>query len=448
MAGAFVDSYDPRKWAAAWQPPAAAPARTAAAPMPRTRLIAIGTAAGVLTLGAGAAWLSRPSAEQVAAAAAEATATAQPTPTPTAGEVRRTLVLSRAAELGGALARLGLPADLVAKLTAAALPALQADGEIRAAVVMTPGGQGLVLDRLEASNGDSSGVVVRRLASGELSVAQVAAQLSTRIVVQHGTMDGDSFYSSAIAAGIPNSVIPVFAKALAFDFNFQTEVAAGDAFEAAYAQQVNASGEAVGVPELRYASLTTNTKAASVYRIDDPSGGEDQWFDSSGRSIVRSLMRTPVDGARVSSKFGMRFHPVLHFAKLHGGIDFAAPTGTPIYAAGTGTIEFAAPKGPNGNFVALRHDNGWRTLYLHLNRFADGIAAGVHVTQGQHIGDVGTTGRSTGPHLHYEVHIDGEKVDPLSIPVENSGRTLSGAELIAFEKTRDQIDVARAGQGG
>lgn len=448
MAGAFVDSYDPRAWAATWQPPGAISSGEPGTPEARGRLAALGIAAALLVAGASAAWLSRPAQIGNGAAEEEVAAGTSRAADTVAGEVRRTLVLSRSTDLDGALKTLGLPDDLVARLLDAALPALNQTGEVRAVVVMTPAAGSMALDRLEASNNDSSGVVVRRLASGELQVSRVAAQLSTRIVVQHGTMDGDSFYSSAIAAGIPNSVIPVFAKALAFDFNFQTEVAAGDAFEAAYKQQVNAAGEAMGTPELVYASLTTNNKAASVYRVDDPAGGEDQWFDSAGRSIVRSLMRTPVDGARVSSKFGMRFHPVLHFAKLHGGIDFAAPTGTPIYAAGSGTIEFAAPKGANGNFVALRHDNGWRTLYLHLNRFADGIAAGVRVTQGQRIGDVGTTGRSTGPHLHYEVHIDGEKVDPLSIPVENSGRTLSGAELIAFEKTRDQIDVARAAQGG
>ncbi|WBH16681.1 M23 family metallopeptidase [Sphingomonas radiodurans] len=441
MATAFVDSYDPRVWAARWQP-AVAPV---AAPL-RQRLIAIAAAGAVLLVGAGTAWLTRSTEEE--AVVAEASTAPQAAPTPSAREVRRVLVLSRASDLAESLTTAGLPADLVTKVVAAAMPALRSDGEIRAALTLIPDGEALVLDRLEASNSDSSGVVIRRLASGELEVSRVEAQISTRILVRRGTMDGDSFYSSAVAVGIPNSLIPVFAKALAFDFNFQTEVSAGDAFEAAYAQPVNASGEDAGVPRLLYASLTTAAKSATVYRVPAEGGAEDEWFDSSGRSIVRSLMRTPVDGARVSSKFGMRFHPVLHFAKLHGGIDFAAPTGTPIYAAGTGTIEFAGPKGANGNFVALHHDNGWRTLYLHMNRFGDGIASGVRVTQGQQIGEVGTTGRSTGPHLHYEVHIDGVKVDPLSVPTDASGKTLQGAALIAFEKIRDQIDVSRAGQGG
>lgn len=436
-----ADSYDPRTWAATWTPPS----RGAVASLVRRRAVAIGAAGAVLAVGAGAAWLSRPTQGGASAVAGVPEAIAA-SPTPRVDEVRRTLVLPRAGDLGATLASVGLAPDVVARVVAMAAPALRPDGEIRAALTMTRAADGFRIERLEASNGDSSGVIVRRGESGELTAARVAAQVSERISVRHGTMDGDSFYSSAIASGVPNGLIEGFAKALAFDFNFATEVAAGDAFEAAYAQQVNASGDPIGAPRLLYASITTATKSATVYRVPGTGGGEDAWFDSSGRSVVRALMRTPVDGARISSKFGMRFHPVLHFMKLHGGIDFAAPTGTPIYAAGNGTIEWAAMKGPNGNLTILRHDNGWQTYYLHQSMFMPGIAPGAHVHQGQQIGAIGTTGRSTGPHLHYEVHIDGEKVDPLSIPVGTSGVTLSGGELIGFEKIRDRIDVARASQ--
>jgi murein DD-endopeptidase MepM/ murein hydrolase activator NlpD len=153
-------------------------------------------------------------------------------------------------------------------------------------------------------------------------------------------------------------------------------------------------------------------------------------------------MRTPVDGARVSSNFGYRTHPILGYQKLHRGVDFAAPTGTPIFAAGDALVEFAAMKGANGNFVSLRHDNGWRTLYLHLNAFGPGVVAGARLRQGQPLGEVGTTGRSTGPHLHYEVHIDGQAVDPMTVQV-GEGRTLTGPKLEAFRKARDQIDQVR-----
>ncbi|MBA2920532.1 peptidoglycan DD-metalloendopeptidase family protein [Sphingomonas sp. MAH-20] len=443
MAGVVEDSWDPREWARSWTPSSErGRVQHGGFPPGLAGLHAgLGAAVLILLIGAAFAWFSRvPQGQPLASSSVVTPARASTGPT----QVRRTLVLPQRSDLARALAVSGVPAEVAREVATAALPALAQSGDIRAVLTLTQLADGLRLDRLEASNGDSSGVVVERTHDGALSVSHVAAQLSRRIMVKHGTMDGDSFYSSAVAVGVPNSLISDFAKALAFDFNFQSEVAAGDAFEVAYAQSVNASGEAVGAPILLYASLTTESKSASVYRFA-PDGGADEWFDSSGRSIVRALMRTPVDGARVTSKFGLRFHPILHFMKLHGGIDFAAPIGTPIYASGSGVIEWAAFKGANGNLVVLRHDNGWQTLYLHMNRFAPGIAPGARVSQGQQIGEIGTTGRSTGPHLHYEVHINGERVDPLGIQTE-AGKTLEGAQLIAFEKLRDRIDVSRAAQ--
>ncbi|WP_353229626.1 M23 family metallopeptidase [Novosphingobium sp.] len=438
-----VDSYDPRVWAQQWSPrPVSARRLDRIGPVQRSGL-AIGAAIGILGLGALAAISMRP-ALSGAGAAGGIGPLAQATPAEPA-EVRHTLILTRAADLAGMLTGHGVDADTARRVTDSALPALKPDGQVRAVLVFRHDGDKLAFVRLEASNGDSSGVVVRRGADGALATARVAAQVSVRSFVVHGTMDGDSFYTSAVAVGMPNSLISVFARALSFDFNFQTEVSAGDAFEAAYTQPVNASGEVVGVPVLLYASLTTATKSAAVYRFDQ--NGQEAWFDASGRSTVHSLMRTPVDGARITSKFGMRFHPVLHFMKLHGGIDFAAPIGTPIYASGEALIEFAGPKGPNGNFVKLKHTNGWETLYLHMNRFADGIVEGGHVNQGQQIGEIGTTGRSTGPHLHYEVHINGEQVDPLEVPTDNNAtKSLDSKDLLAFEAVRDRVDVSRAQQ--
>lgn len=206
------------------------------------------------------------------------------------------------------------------------------------------------------------------------------------------------------------------------------------------------TGSVVGGQKLVFALLETAARSRALYRFR-PAGQTEGWFDANGASIVRSLMRTPVEGARISSTFGMREHPVLGFMKLHKGIDFASPVGTPIYAAGDGVVEFAGPKGPNGNFVQIRHTNGWETLYLHMSAFGPGITAGAHVRQGQQVGAVGTTGRSTGPHLHYEVHIAGEAVDPASIKTD-AGRTLSGTDLAAFRKERDRIDALRAQQTG
>jgi len=405
-------------------------------------MIGIGAAAAVLGGGAVTAYLSRGHVP------AEIGTSAGPgAPVSKSGRKlsRRTLVLPGPADLKAALVANGIPPDQAEAASAAAIGALGASGEIRAVLTIAQEGGAARLDRLEASNPDSSGAVVTAGADGRFAASRVAANLTRKVIVRRGTMDADSFYSSAVAAGISDSLIPVFAKALAFDFDFQREVHLGDAFEAAFEQEVNAAGEAVGAPTLLFASLTTANKSSSVYRFQAPGDAAPQWYDSSGRCIVRALMRTPVDGARIFSKFGYRKHPILGFQKLHKGTDFAAPIGTPIYASGNGVVEWAAMKGANGNLTILRHDNGWQTYYLHQNMFMPGIVPGAHVGQGQKIGEIGTTGRSTGPHLHYEVHIDWQPVDSMTIQTD-SGQTLSGPALIAFAKQRDRIDVSRAGQ--
>jgi murein DD-endopeptidase MepM/ murein hydrolase activator NlpD len=276
-----------------------------------------------------------------------------------------------------------------------------------------------------------------------IAAAPSACICPSSLVERTSTPSGST--ASAVAAGVVDLLIPEFVNAFSFDFDLQHEVSPGDRFEVAFEQTLNPDGKPVGSPQLLYASLVTATKSRSLYRYR-PADQDVGWFDGNGASSVRSLMRTPVDGARISSKFGFRLHPVLHYMKLHRGTDFAAPTGTPIYASGDATVEFAAMKGANGNLTVLRHDNGWRTLYLHQSRFMPDIAPGVRVTQGQKIGEVGTTGRSTGPHLHYEVHIDGEAVDPQSIRTEAGRKALEGSARKAFLLQRDRVDVARARQ--
>lgn len=448
MQDGIVDSYDPREWARRWELRQSR-AQVGGRQVGNSPAVALGLAAAILATGALAAWMVReaPSAAPVrattAAILAKQTGLANQTGP---GEVRRTLVISRAADLPQLLTAQGLDPQLSQQLAASALLALDPAGEVRAVLVLDPSSPKPRFVRLEASNSDSSGVIVRQDLAGQITTARVVAQVEAKIFVQHGVMDGDSFYSSAVAIGIPNSLIPVFAKALAFDFDFQREVAAGDAFETAYMQKVNASGEAIGAPTLLYASLTTASKSASVYRFVPP-GAQEEWFDASGRSAVRSLMRTPIDGARITSKFGMRFHPTLHYTRLHAGVDFAAPIGTPIYAAADGTVTSATPTGCGGNMVVILHDKGLQTRYFHASRYAEGLHAGQHVSQGQTVSYVGVTGTcTTGPHLHYETIVNAEHVDPLSIPADNSGKVLSGPELLAFEALRDRVDVGRAQQ--
>jgi murein DD-endopeptidase MepM/ murein hydrolase activator NlpD len=443
-------SFDPRSWGVG-KSPIVPPPPPIVPPVAAKRVVSplMFAAAGsfaLLVSGTTLAWMMRET-PVIAVPKIAAAAEAPPQPKETDTTSKYTLNLANPLALREALIANGLTAVEADAVASAAAKALGGEsGEVRA--VMTIDGTGGVtrLLRLEASFLDSSGAVVTRNPDNSFAAIRVAASLSTQIEVARGEMDGDSFYSSAVAAGVTDSLIPNFAKAFVFDFNFQTEINAGDVFEAAFEQKVNANGQAVGAPSLVYASLTTEAKSRAVYRFTPP-GEEAGWFDGNGRSIVRSFMRTPIDGARISSKFGMRFHPILHYNRLHGGTDFAAPQGSPIYASAGGVVTWASMKGCNGNLAIVKHDNGWETFYLHMVQYAPGIVVGARVKQGQQLGGVGTTGCSTGPHLHYEVHIDGQKVDPQTIQTEE-GRTLSGDVRKAFFAERDRIDVARAGYVG
>ncbi|EGI55307.1 peptidase M23 family protein [Sphingomonas sp. S17] len=353
----------------------------------------------------------------------------------------RTLVLAGPADLGPTLTAAGVSAADTAAALGAIGGRLQGKGDIRLSFTLGHRGDAVRLATLDATRDDGSGMTLAQNSSGFVATP-VAAHLRRVTRFVRGELDGESFYSSAVAAGVSDVLIGPFVNAFRYDFDMQREVAPGDVFEAGFAQRVTAEGEPVGTPELVYASLSTAAKSRALYRFQAPGDGQAEWYDSSGRSSRTAFMRTPVEAARISSGFGMRGHPILGFVKMHKGTDFAAPTGTPIYAAGDAVVTFAGPKGPNGNFVRLHHANGWDTLYLHMNRIMAGIMPGSHVAQGQQIGEVGTTGRSTGPHLHYEVHIDGQAVDPMSIKVDG-GRALTGEPLKRFRALRDRIDTTR-----
>ncbi|PEQ14574.1 hypothetical protein B2G71_03100 [Novosphingobium sp. PC22D] len=359
------------------------------------------------------------------------------------GNRRRLRLLSRS-DVAASLTRAGIDGETAARAADLVSRTIPGGEEIDLTISLANAApeDKPALEWLEASVTDGSGVRIEPGPDG-LTAAMIKPSLTRKVTAVRGELDTDSFYTSAVSAGVVDSLISDFANAFSFDFNLQFEVEPGDVFEVAYAETVNPRGERVGKPGLLYVSLTTADKSKELYRFKPPGEKEAGWYDANGTSTVKALMRTPVDGARISSKFGYRKHPILGYNKLHGGTDFAAPSGTPIFAAGDGVVEFAAMKGANGNLTVLRHDTGWRTLYLHQSRFAPGMGPGIRVKQGQVIGYVGTTGRSTGPHLHFEVHIDGKKVDPMSINTGKSKR-LDGAALAAFLKTRDEIDKARA----
>jgi len=416
---------------------------------PSKRLLPYAASLAILAIAAVAAVVQRQTpheaASQPISKVGSEPMTAAPVRAP--GSIERAMSLSSASELAGALTSAGVPGPEASAATAAAAAALNQPGEIHAVLTLSPDGTGMHLQRLQASYADGSGATVDRKDDGTFGANRVAADLTRKIQVIRGELDSESFYSSAVAAGLTDSLVPEFINAFAYDFNLASEVQPGDTFEVAYEQSVNGRGEAVGAPQLLYASLTTRAKSKALYRYVPP-GGQPAWYDGNGGSIKRGFMRTPIDGARISSKYGMRFHPVLHYTRLHAGVDFAAPIGTPIYAAADGTVSTASPNKCGGNWVIIDHDKGMQTRYFHLSRYADGLHAGEHVVQGTTIGYVGVTGTcTTGPHLHYETLIKGEHVDPLSIPVDTgTANRLDGAALQGFMRERDRIDVTRAKQ--
>ena len=425
----------------------------------RRRLVASGAgAAGLVALGAGG-WVAlrpRHPAETVqngvpTGALSGEGAGAGPAETTTATVERQAMTLDGSGSIQAALSAQGLTPAAAAGAAQAARGALATqDGEIRLELATLKPALGAPrsvearLVSLRAERPDGSGVSVTPSGQGFAATAlKPAMHAATQIV--RGQVDAESFYTSAVSAGLSDALIPDFFQAFVYDFDFQREIEPGAVFEAAIGEQVNDRGSAIGARRLVYAAMTTAKKAVALYRFDAPGATADDpgWYDGSGRSIRRGLMRTPIEGARISSSFGWRVHPILGFQKLHTGTDFAAPIGTPIYAAGDGTVEWAAMKGPNGNLTILQHDNGWETYYLHQNAFAPGIAPGVRVRQGQTIGWVGVTGRSTGPHLHYELHINKVPVDAMIQPLD-AGKTLNGPVLASFLKQRDSIDRLRA----
>ena len=452
-------TFDPKTWAGGTRegppPPtpnlgvgAPAPAKAGASGARPPVLLAIGASAALLIGGGLAAHLTRApaAAPGIATVGAPSTQLVTPPTAPVINASRRTLVVAGPADVATTLASLGIApesAAAAARVAAAALGA--APGEIRLVFDLAGPEEARRLTRLEATRNDGSGVVLTAAANGSFAPEVLQAKLVTEIKVVRGEMDTTSFYTAAVTAGVTDTLISDIAKAFSYDFNFATDIKAGDVFEVAFEQRINPSGEPVGAPALLYASLQTAVKSKSLYRFLAPGESEPGWFDGNGRSTVTALMRTPVDGARITSNFGPRFHPVLHYNRLHGGTDFAAPVGTPIYSAAGGTVVSASPSRCAGNMVIVKHDNGWETRYFHLSRYADGVIAGARVAQGFTIGDVGNTGVcTTGPHLHYEVHIDGQKVDPMSIDT-GTGKALEGDALAAFRKERDRIDQNRAG---
>jgi murein DD-endopeptidase MepM/ murein hydrolase activator NlpD len=254
-----------------------------------------------------------------------------------------------------------------------------------------------------------------------------------------GAKIDSSLYLAAMQAGIPARVVVQLIHMFSYEVDFQRDIKPGDSFEVYYNYYYTPEGRPAKEGEIAYAAMHFQGRTVALYRYQPRDEDTADYFDAHGQSAKSMLMKTPVDGARISSGFGMRFHPVLGYTRMHKGIDFAVPSGTPVMAAGAGVILQSHWENGFGNFVLLNHGNGYQTAYGHLSRFAPGIHPGSHVRQGQVIAYSGATGLATGPHLHYEIRINGQQVNPAAVKVAR-GRILFGGALRDFEVNRIHVD--------
>ncbi len=248
----------------------------------------------------------------------------------------------------------------------------------------------------------------------------------------------ESLYETALRKQIPRLVIDDLIRIYVFDVDFENRVQPGDSFDVLYAGEQDAPA-IDHHSEILFTSLTVGGEVKDFYRFRSPDDGLVDYYDENGKSAKKFLLRKPVAEGVLRSGFGLRQHPILGYTKMHTGVDWAAPIGTPIYAAGNGVVEKSGWESGYGKFVKLRHNNGYKSAYGHMSAFARGIEAGAHVRQGQVIGFVGSTGLSTGPHVHYEIRVNDRFVDPMRIKLPR-GRELQGRILVAFEKERQRID--------
>ncbi len=286
-------------------------------------------------------------------------------------------------------------------------------------------------------------ITVTRATDGSFSAQTVQKKLEVHHHRAGATIDS-SLYLSGMQAGIPADIVIEMIRMFSYKVDFQRDLQPGDSFEVYYDYYYTPEGQPAKIGNISYARMKLGGSDMALYRYA-PAGSEDaaEYFDAKGQSAKGLLMKTPVDGARISSGFGSRFHPVLGYTRMHKGVDFAVPQGTPVMAAGAGTIKFMGWASGYGNFVRIEHGNGYSTGYGHLSRFAAGLRRGAKVRQGQIFAFSGMTGVATGPHLHYETFVNNAQVNPLKLKIAE-GRTLLGKELRAYIDRRLKMDEVLA----
>ncbi len=280
----------------------------------------------------------------------------------------------------------------------------------------------------------------RNIESDKFDEKILSIKLDKKIVYNENIIL-QSLYKAATDENIPANTIIEFARIYGFQVDFQRDIRKQDKFQIMYEIFLNEKNEIVETGEILFANLKLSGQDNSLYYFDKD--GSEGHYDKNGKSVKKALMKTPINGARLSSPFGMRKHPIDGFNKMHRGTDFAAPMGTPIMASGDGVVKKAGWCGGGGNCVKIKHNSTYQTIYAHMSKFARGIKTGVRVKQGQTIGYVGSTGKSTGPHLHYEVLVNGKKVNSQKLKLP-SGKILKGKERKNFETNKIKLDVLKS----
>ena len=282
--------------------------------------------------------------------------------------------------------------------------------------------------------------LTRETETGKFDQKIVVTKLNKKVVYDESIIL-ESLYKSAKNQKIPVNIIIEFARIYGFQVDFQRDIRKKDSFQIMYEIFLDDKKNIIETGNILYANLKLSGEDNSLYYFD--SKKNEGHYDKSGKSVQKALMKTPINGARLSSSFGMRKHPIDGFNKMHRGTDFAAPMGTPIMASGNGVIKKAGWCGGGGNCVVIKHNSTYQTVYAHMSKFAKGIRKGTRVKQGQTIGYVGSTGKSTGPHLHYEVIVNGKRINSQTLKLP-SGKVLRGAERKVFETKRIKLDVLKS----
>jgi murein DD-endopeptidase MepM/ murein hydrolase activator NlpD len=349
----------------------------------------------------------------------------------------------------GAVRRVGIAPDEAHQAVDALAKAfdtvnIKAGMAFDAAVARPRGHSGpLRLIGLSMRTGPATAITLSRTFDGALRLRELAEAVHDDTTVAQGSMQG-SLYESAQASGATPQITAEVVKLFSHKLDFSRDIHPGDQFRMVFDRKVTDSGRTVESGDLLYAEIGAKGQVTRFYRYLATGASDPEYFDENGKNIKSMLLQTPVDGARITSGFGMRVHPLLGYTRMHQGIDFGVPSGTPVYAAGDGVVEEARWAGGYGRWLKLRHSDGWETGYGHLSGWA--VRPGQYVRQGQVVAYSGSTGESTGPHLHYEVIKNGQKINPKGAKVP-SGTELAGRDLTTFKAERAHIDTLLASAG-